>query len=801
MATYRVCLAIVHLSDHQSTCLKKEEKTRSGSLFDTEEGDEEDLFGVPAKPKDSEKKKPIGGVSLFGGANILGNKTKQEEKIIEKVQDSVKPAVTSKLSLFNDEDDVEEDLFGGGATPVESIKPLSAQVKPVTKGKGLFEDEDLLFGENLGESPGVDIFSKSPPEVSDGPMNVEGSNIMESAKSEVPTEEPKSRKPIGGVSMFGGLDPMAALKKKEQTEPSTEEKAQASSVEKGKKAGQSTDSLFGEDEEEDNLFGGSSSKPSKQVPPKSKDNLFGSPKSDDDLFSPKLTVKSQEEPAEVKPKKPAGAVSMFGGVDPFSAMKKKSHSVEEKDIDNKPNKEKPSKDNIYGSPKSDDDLFGSTQPDSKSDIRPPPGAVSMFGGVHPSAAIKQKSSSIEEKDNPAPTSPSTEDMNIRINPAALLPGATPPNKEAETMPVGFDVPAEANTLHSANKERAKIQVKRRPPSRRGRQTPTVQPVSNGIPDTTEEPSTPASFLPDLPPLDKPPPATKDLFGNDDLLAESISSNVVISEKQKSKEGDMFNKEDNDLFSSKEGKGKSAMTNEDLFGNSKTEIRTKSKQAISVDNEEDIFGSSSVTPKKATAVESAILNGGRDTSADIKEEQKSVLDDDEDDIFAKPRKRATDYEKLFDKDAEEDKSKEFPKKDDKPSIVVDDDIFADSSLSKKKEPKVKKEEEAAVQKPNKADEEVDDIFAVKTTKKVKARPKTKDEDLFKDETDIFADVPAAKPKEKKKKKATEKKTGIFKDDVDDIFADVSTPKIKKETKKKESTKTKSVDIDIFDDPLK
>ncbi len=53
-------------------------------------------------------------------------------------------------------------------------------------------------------------------------------------------------------------------------------------------------------------------------------------------------------------------------------------------------------------------------------------------------------------------------------------------------------------------------------------------------------------------------------------------------------------------------------------------------------------------------------------------------------------------------------------------------------------------------------------APKGKKSSKAKSKTKDVDLFKDDTDIFADVPAAKPKEKKKKKTTEKKS-LFKDD--------------------------------------
>ena len=35
-----------------------------------------------------------------------------------------------------------------------------------------------------------------------------------------------------------------------------------------------------------------------------------------------------ESPTIVKPKKPAGAVSMFGGLDPFAAMKKKTPTEE-----------------------------------------------------------------------------------------------------------------------------------------------------------------------------------------------------------------------------------------------------------------------------------------------------------------------------------------------------------------------------------------------------------------------------------------------------------------------------------------
>ena len=40
---------------------------------------------------------------------------------------------------------------------------------------------------------------------------------------------------------------------------------------------------------------------------------------------------------------------------------------------------------------------------------------------------------------------------LNFNPASMLPGAAPPVKEPEPIEIGFDVPAEAKTLSSANK--------------------------------------------------------------------------------------------------------------------------------------------------------------------------------------------------------------------------------------------------------------------------------------------------------------------------------------------------------------
>lgn len=61
---------------------------------------------------------------------------------------------------------------------------------------------------------------------------------------------------------------------------------------------------------------------------------------------------------------------------------------------------------------------------------------------------------------------------LNIDPLALLPGAKPPRKGFQSEEaIGFDQPAADITapLHSAGKERVKIQVKRRPQSRQARQ--------------------------------------------------------------------------------------------------------------------------------------------------------------------------------------------------------------------------------------------------------------------------------------------------------------------------------------------
>ncbi|XP_030626905.1 WASH complex subunit 2 isoform X2 [Chanos chanos] len=104
-----------------------------------------------------------------------------------------------------------------------------------------------------------------------------------------------------------------------------------------------------------------------------------------------------------------------------------------------------------------------------------------------------------------------------------------------------------------------------------------------------------------------------------------------------------------------------------------------------------------------------------------------------------------------------------------------------------------------------------IFQGQTEGPPKAHKKTKekafDASLFDDNVDIFADLTVtAKPKEKKAKKKVETKS-IFDDDMDDIFSSTpvkpvakAPPKSKKASPAQEPNSTEDSNSNIFDDPL-
>ncbi|XP_078485791.1 uncharacterized protein LOC144742457 [Ciona intestinalis] len=167
----------------------------------------------------------------------------------------------------------------------------------------------------------------------------------------------------------------------------------------------------------------------------------------------------------------------------------------------------------------------------------------------------------------------------------------------------------------------------------------------------------------------------------------------------------------------------------------------------------------------------------------KKESKNLFDDDED--FFKPTS-GTSKIKVKDVDL----------------FADDDDLFGSTkdqpptSTSDKKKKKIPKQD-------------LDDLFGddldpVLPKKKVESKQTTvtHEDNLFDDNTDIFADLPKPKKKVPKTKKSKAPTTSLFDDDLDDIFAKPTKSSSKKVSKKstKQSEKNGSKDGDLFDDPL-
>ncbi|XP_051507245.1 WASH complex subunit 2C isoform X2 [Myxocyprinus asiaticus] len=132
------------------------------------------------------KKKPTGAVSLFGGIDIFGdkqdtNKTKSPEEIAdgEDLQKEGPPPMERKgakakktaLSLFDDDDDDDDDedespddIFPAPEISKPAEKNTLKDHVPRIKSTGVFQDEELLFShtQQRDNDPDVDLFATSP---------------------------------------------------------------------------------------------------------------------------------------------------------------------------------------------------------------------------------------------------------------------------------------------------------------------------------------------------------------------------------------------------------------------------------------------------------------------------------------------------------------------------------------------------------------------------------------------------------------------------------------------------------------
>ncbi|XP_052763862.1 WASH complex subunit 2-like isoform X2 [Mya arenaria] len=748
-------------------------KPLGGGLFDDDEDDNNDIFSItsPAKPKTEEKKKPpAGAVSIFP-TEIAGTKKEPEPTKTPVKQAATGRPPSKSISMFEG-DESDDEMFADKPKPPPLTQSGGAK-------KSIFDDGGGLFGEEEGE----DIFGKPPS-----------------------TTQAKKSGPTTGKTAV---------------------------AKETKSAG-----LFDSDSEEKDIFG-----PPKVTKQPQKVVVAGATETESTD-----TIDGGEKEAPIK-KPPVGGVAMFGGAGLPGLGKPKSVKTSDVVV-KKPQPKKATADPLFGADDDDDegDLFREpvkkplskkaepvkpaeeVEDSHKQEVTPEPsraskpvGGVSMFGRMNPfepPSAAKDRPPSptpdVDSKSEEVDPLFSEKAASLNFNPSAMMPGAAPPQKEPEPLNIGFDQPAEIRTLQSANKDRAKIGAKRRPPSRQARKSAALSndqlsPGGSASPlsSPTSLPTSPRTQDNDLdfdpsrvpPPLSDSPErvpspdfgtgTSTDLFGNEDLFGTGGLG--AKSSKSTPRDTSILSSgaNDDDLFSGKSidfPKSKRKTDDlDDLF--TKPVHDTPSNRTTS--NDDDLF---SAVPKTSSAKEE-IKTSVKDIESGTKPKAGVSADDDDDDIFAIKKSK--------------------PKA--KPSPIIeddDDDIFASSSVNKPKSAETKSGEKMANGQPaakkdaktseKTAMEDDDDLFAaaVKTDKKKTKKAMTKDEDLFADDTDIFSNIPKAKPKEKKTKKkkdlAAPKKT-IFKDDIDDIFADAS-PASKPKEKKKKSVKSKEPTTTVTDDPL-
>ncbi|XP_065376817.1 WASH complex subunit 2A isoform X3 [Macaca fascicularis] len=372
--------------------------------------------------------------------------------------------------------------------------------------------------------------------------------------------------------------------------------------------------------------------------------------------------------------------------------------------------------------------------------------------------------------------------NLAINPAALLPTAAPQISEVkpvlpelafpssehrrshglESVPVlprsgeagvSFDLPAQADTLHSANKSRVKMRGKRRPQTRAARRLAAQE--SSEAQDISVPRGPIAQWADGAISANGQRPQLRAASGEDsteEALAAAAAPwegvpvpGVDRSPFAKSRgEADLF--DSGDIFSTGTG--------------SQSTERTKPKAKIA---------ENSANPPVGGKAKSPVFPALGEASSD-------------DDLFQsakpKPAKKANPF----------------------PLLEDEDDLFTDQKV-KKNETKSSSQQDVI---STTQDIFEDDIFAteaIKPSQKTREKEKTLESNLFDDNIDIFADL-TVKPKEKSKKKVEAK--SIFDDDMDDIFssgiqAKATKPKSRSAQAAPEPRSEHEVS-NIFDDPL-
>ncbi|XP_055131301.1 WASH complex subunit 2A isoform X32 [Symphalangus syndactylus] len=415
--------------------------------------------------------------------------------------------------------------------------------------------------------------------------------------------------------------------------------------------------------------------------------------------------------------------------------------------------------------------------------------VDLFAGTKKTKLLEPSVGSLfgdDEDDDLFSSAKSQPLASLAINPAALLPTAASQISEVkpvlpelafpssehrrshglESVPVlprsgeagvSFDLPAQADTLHSANKSRVKMRGKRRPQTRAARRLAAQE--SSEAEDMSVPRGPIAQWADGAISPDGHRPQLRAASGED-------STEEALAAAAAPWEGGPVPGVDRSPFAKSLGHSRGEA---DLFDSGDIFSTGTGSQSVERTKPKAKIAENPANPPVGGKAKSPMIPALGEASSD-------------DDLFqsAKPKPAK--------------KTNPFPLLED------EDDLFTDQKV-KKNETKSNSRQDVT---STTQDIFEDDIFAteaMKPSQKTREKEKTLESNLFDDNIDIFADL-TVKPKEKSKKKVEAK--SIFDDDMDDIFSSG----IQAKTTKPKSRSAQAAPeprfehkmSNIFDDPL-
>ncbi|XP_037127178.1 WASH complex subunit 2 isoform X2 [Syngnathus acus] len=774
------------------------------SLFDDD--DEEDLFASasnskpksnPAKTATQQPSKALSS-SLFSDDEDQWLSPQMSATTQESQTGGMKPSASApsslpsvmtsqKGSLFDDDDD----LFA----PVKELSPKTPQRSL------LFEDEDdedkgSLFGiktdevKNAAAKP-TSLLEKSPDSAKKGLKEKPSVPQKPPAKPpETPSPSSESteikKKPVGAVSLFGGIDVLAKKQAKSILDEDDDERdGPPPMVNTQEKVKSNAFSLFDDDDEQED----------------EQDPIFN---------ASKPTARNTAKPAEERPQ--AKSTGVFQDEELlFSPTKQKDNdpdvdlfAVSDKTTSSELSSAKPAPPSLFLEDE-EDDLFASSKPQSPSKVaakhststdRPPP--------VRPETVSEiQKPALLSPAEPKEPTSRIGKlQASLKINPAAFFPGSapsmpgavsvlpgldpssssgvssssispspatTPIGARTDSEPgIGFDAPLQVPTLQSANKNRVRASIRRRPQSRAARQ------ASQRSADDQEQRE------------DNPPGAsTSDLFSSVPPPSDHSSQTAIPQNS-----APITSSPPSSQMSTEPSLPTPPVSKHPKKQDSSKDSN-QGKVPLPFEEEEDIFASDSIFTSTLAASVSTKKAEHPPAAAPKKDLSNlpSIFDDNSDDLFQtlKP-KSATKVAKTSAFLEDDDDNDDFfgVKSSSAATSAISSDVKSGNSFPKQ--------------------DIFEDDVAILPKAPRKEKDKPIDVSLFDDNVDIFADLADSSAPKQKKSKAKAAGGSIFDDDMDDIFAPSAVKTATKVTPKaktsppSQKTSTAVDTSNIFDDPL-